>query len=317
MSTSEVVLDMVADASEFLDGEADRLTAVLDDIADLGRGQAPVPTTELAVLLAGRRRPRVPVRVPLPRLTVASRASRALVGLGAAAVAGLGVTGAAATANELPAPMQRFVAHLSEDYLPFSFPRPAGDPPAGADVGTQPADGSAATSDGGSPQGKVHPRPASGRGTVKTTPGPASARHHGTAGIHVGTRAERLGRHHGRRRRDHGRPARRARGSRKQRSQATPHLTPHPRKSSAPTHGKAPTTNAQPSNGPAPATGKPATGKPDTGTADNGNADGQSSTGRSSSDQGTTTAPGQSVEEPGSGSASRSAGQGGSGETGG
>ena len=316
MSTSEVVLGMVADASEFLDGEADRLTAVLDDIADLGGGQAPVPSTELAALLAGRRRPRVPLRVPLPRLTVASRASRALVGLGAAAVAGLGVTGAAATANELPAPMQRFVAHLSEDYLPFSFPRPAGDPPAGADGGTQPADGSAATSDGGSPQGQAHPRPASGRGPVKTTPGPASARHHGPAGSTSGSEQNgSAGTTDGAAATTDDRPAEHEAAGSNGASNAQP--DPAPAESSAPTHGKASTTNAQPSNGPAPATGKPATGKPDTGTADDGNADGQGSTGRSSTDQGTTTAPGQSAEEPGSGSASRSAGQGGSGKTGG
>ncbi len=306
MSTSEVVLDMVADASEFFDGGADRLTAVLDDIADLGRGEAPVPSTELALLLAGRRRPRIALRVPLPRLSGASRASRTLVGLAAAAVAGLGVTGAAACANELPAPMQRFVAHLSEDYLPFSFPRPAGDPPAGAEGGTQPADGSAATNDAGRSQAKVHPRPAARRGTVKTSPGPASARHHETAGTPSGSGQNGSeGTTGGAAGTTDDRPAEHEAGGSK-----VPAGTA-PGKSSAPTHGKA-QPNDKPTNGQAPATGKPATG-----TAGTGNADGQGSTGRGSTDQGTTAAPGQSAEEPGSGSGSRSAGQGGSGETGG
>ena len=47
---------------------------------------------------------------------------------------GSALTGAAAFANELPVPMQRVVAHFSESYLPFTFPRPVGDPP--ADGGT-------------------------------------------------------------------------------------------------------------------------------------------------------------------------------------
>ena len=320
MSTSEVVLDMVADVSEFLDGEADILTAILDDVADLGRGQAPVPTAELAVLLAGRRPPRGPVRMPLPRLGAASRASRTLAGLAAAAVAGLGVTGAAASANELPAPMQRFVAHLSEDYLPFSFPRPAGDPPAGGDVGSQPtgadpADGSAATSDGGSPQGKVHPRPAAGRGTVKTSPGPASARDHAATGSSAGSAqvgspgtAGGGAEPQGDRPAEHEAGGGSGGGNGGSNADSNTPTDTAPGKSTAPTHGKAPTDSL-------PSTGKAKTPDkaPDkaTGRAGTGSADGQTST-----RAGKPTAAGQSVDDAGSVDGTGSVGDGGSGDAG-
>ena len=124
MSTSWVVDDLVDDAAELFDGPLDDLVAVLEEIASLGDVEAPTPSAELALLLAGR--PAAPHRPVRHRRRVAP----ALGGLAAAAVAGLTLTGTAAYANELPPSVQRVVAHLSEDYLPFTFPRPVGDPPA-------------------------------------------------------------------------------------------------------------------------------------------------------------------------------------------
>jgi hypothetical protein len=125
MSTSWVVDDLLDEASELFDGPLDELVTVLEEIASLGDVEAPVPSAELALLLAGRPADtRHPVRRRHRRLVPA------LGGLAAAAVTGLTLTGTAAYANELPPSVQRVVAHLSEDYLPFTFPRPAGDPPA-------------------------------------------------------------------------------------------------------------------------------------------------------------------------------------------
>lgn len=125
MSTSLVVAEMVLDAQELLGEDVDELTALLEDIATLGSTEVPTPSTELAQLLAGGSTP------ARRRSSHPARARRgALAGLAAAAVSGLSLTGAAAVANELPVPVQRVVAHLSEQYLPFTFPRPAGDPPA-------------------------------------------------------------------------------------------------------------------------------------------------------------------------------------------
>ena len=137
MSTSWVVDDLVDDAAEFLDGGLDDLVAVLEELASLGDVEAPTPSDELALLLAGRPAgAHRPVRRTAAGRWAPARSHRrlapALGGLAAAAVAGLTLTGTAAYAGELPAPMQRVVAHLSEDYLPFTFPRPVGDPPAPA-----------------------------------------------------------------------------------------------------------------------------------------------------------------------------------------
>ena len=138
MSTRPVIADMLADAQEFLDGGIDELAALLDEFASYGEQPVPAPSPELAQLLAGR--PAAPAPRPQrPAVPVRLRTRRAMAGLAAAAVSGLSLTGAAAVANELPAPMQRAVAHFSEQYLPFSFPRPVGDPPVpGGSVGTAP-----------------------------------------------------------------------------------------------------------------------------------------------------------------------------------
>jgi hypothetical protein len=135
MSTSWVVDDLVDDAAELFDGPLDDLVAVLEEIASLGDVEAPTPSAELALLLAGR-----PAAAHRPARRTASgrwvparghrRLAPVLGGLAAAAVAGVTLTGTAAYANELPPSVQRVVAHLSEDYLPFTFPRPLGDPPA-------------------------------------------------------------------------------------------------------------------------------------------------------------------------------------------
>ena len=134
MSTSSTITEMLDDAAEFLDGGVDDLHFFLDDVAALGSEAAPTPSAELAELFAGTPLVRQvrPVRRPLPTRKVRVRGR--VAGLAAAAVAGFSVTGAAAFANELPVPMQRVVAHFSESYLPFAFPRPVGDPP--ADGGT-------------------------------------------------------------------------------------------------------------------------------------------------------------------------------------
>jgi hypothetical protein len=138
VSTRPVIADMLSDAQELLDGGVDGLTALLDEVASYGEQPVPAPSPELAMLLAGRPAAR-PARPQGPTVPVRLRARRAMAGLAAAAVSGLSLTGAAAVANELPVPMQRAVAHISEQHLPFSFPRPVGDPPApGGWVGTAP-----------------------------------------------------------------------------------------------------------------------------------------------------------------------------------
>ena len=132
MSTSSVVADLVADAQEFLDGGVVQLTELLEEVAAYGDRPVPTPSPELALLLAGRPTPTTarPDRPHAPR----ARIRGMVAGLAAAAVSGLSLTGAAAVANELPVSIQRAVAHFSEQYLPFSFPRPNGDPPAGHDT---------------------------------------------------------------------------------------------------------------------------------------------------------------------------------------
>ena len=136
-----MVTEMVDDAAGFLDGQVDDLRSLLEDVAALGHEAAPVPGAELARLLSGTPAVLRPVRGPL--LPRAVRVRRRAAGVAAAAVSGLSVTGAAAVANELPVPMQRVVAHVSEAYLPFSFPRPV-DVPTGR---VPAASGSEATGD--------------------------------------------------------------------------------------------------------------------------------------------------------------------------
>ena len=66
MSTRPVVADMLADAQEFLDGGADELAALLDELASYGEQPVPAPSPELALLLAGR------PAAPAPATTSAS-----------------------------------------------------------------------------------------------------------------------------------------------------------------------------------------------------------------------------------------------------
>lgn len=130
MSTSSVVAELVDDAREFLDGGTAALTELLEGVAAYGDRPVPAPSAELALLLAGRPAATAPGRATPAR----ARTRRLVAGLAAAAVSALSVTGAAAVANELPVPVQRAVARFSEQFLPFSFPRPAGDRPAGRDT---------------------------------------------------------------------------------------------------------------------------------------------------------------------------------------
>ena len=133
MSTSAVIEEMLDDLEEFVnltDGVGD----MLEELHALGEAAAPVPDGELVVLLAGRTSARAEalvtnaVGVPARPHTGARRS--VLVGLAVAVIVAMGITSAAAAVNELPTSMQRVVAHFSETYLPFSFPRPVGDPPA-------------------------------------------------------------------------------------------------------------------------------------------------------------------------------------------
>ncbi len=61
---------------------------------------------------------------PPPPATPRSRRRLVAMGSAAALLSSLTVTGVAAAANELPDTTQRFVAQLSERYLPFQFPQP-------------------------------------------------------------------------------------------------------------------------------------------------------------------------------------------------
>jgi len=133
VSTSAVIEEMLDDLEEFVnltDGVGD----MLEELHALGEAAAPVPDGELVVLLAGRTSARAEalvtnaVGVPARPHTGARRS--VLVGLAVAVIVAMGITSAAAAVNELPTSMQRVVAHFSETYLPFSFPRPVGDPPA-------------------------------------------------------------------------------------------------------------------------------------------------------------------------------------------
>ena len=90
------------------------LEPVVSALRDLTPGTAPTPSPALAALLADPPRPAVP----------RSRRRLAVLGSAAAVLSSLTVTGVAAAANELPEPAQRFVAELSERYLPFHFPQP-------------------------------------------------------------------------------------------------------------------------------------------------------------------------------------------------
>jgi len=136
VSTASMIEEMVEDVREFVDGPLDGLDTLLGDLAALGEGPAPTPGPELATLLAGDPAARpvvVPFRPP------ASRRRRLATGLAAAALTGVTLTGVAAAANELPAPVQRLVAHFSETFLPFDLPRPAGDPPRTTSTGDAPS----------------------------------------------------------------------------------------------------------------------------------------------------------------------------------
>ena len=149
MSSSAVIEEMLDDLEEFVnltDGVGD----MLEQLHELGEAIAPVPDGELVVLLAGTLRTAAPVGsamgAPARPHTGARRS--VLVGLAVAVVVAMGITSAAAAVNELPASMQRAVAHFSETYLPFSFPRPVGDPPAGGEVGRRTDVGSTGASQG-------------------------------------------------------------------------------------------------------------------------------------------------------------------------
>lgn len=90
------------------------LEPVLNVIRDFLPDRAPAPSPALAALLARPPRPIAP----------RSRGRLAVLGSAAALMSSLTVTGVAAAANELPVTTQKFVADLSEKFLPFQFPQP-------------------------------------------------------------------------------------------------------------------------------------------------------------------------------------------------
>lgn len=130
--------------------DSDGLRELLVQLRALGSGPAPVPSSELAALLAGS---------PLVRAT-----RRTWLVSGASTVAFLGVasTSWAAAANELPAPLQSVVHDFSHRYLPFQFPEPS------ADSAPEPGPGAPAIvpgtldgeSTGADPESRLTPSPA-------------------------------------------------------------------------------------------------------------------------------------------------------------
>ena len=140
MSRSAVVAEMVTELLEeswATAAEAEDLTAFLESLVVLGGADAPSPSDELTVLLAGWRAPTSDQRRirPIKGNRPVGSTRRAVVGASALALAAAVTTGAAAAANELPDPIQRMVAELSERYLPFDIPRPDGDPSRGGSTG--------------------------------------------------------------------------------------------------------------------------------------------------------------------------------------
>jgi hypothetical protein len=91
------------------------LEPVLNVIRDFLPERVPAPSPALAALLARPPRPMAP----------RSRGRLAVLGSAAALMSSLTVTGVAAAANELPVTTQKFVADLSEKFLPFQFPQPS------------------------------------------------------------------------------------------------------------------------------------------------------------------------------------------------
>lgn len=101
--------------------DAGALESFVDGLRALGEAEPPVPSPELAAMIAR------------PSARPAGRSQRRVIALAAAATGfcGLTVTGVAAAANELPEPAQRLVATFSERYLPFEFPQPVESPDRG------------------------------------------------------------------------------------------------------------------------------------------------------------------------------------------
>lgn len=114
--------DMLAE-SELDSRQRDALLLVLRPLAQCS-AKVPAPSGQLARLFAA---------VPAPR-TSSSRPRLARVAAGALALslAGVGATGLAAAANNLPAPLQQRISDLSVRFLPFHVPAPlpARTPPA-------------------------------------------------------------------------------------------------------------------------------------------------------------------------------------------
>lgn len=108
------VADALADLAAHTGADpGDALASRLDALAALGDRPAPVPTGDLAALLAGAT-PLAPRR---------ARRHRGALTAGAVVLALAAGTGAAA-ADVLPDRVQRAVAVFSEHFLPFNLPRP-------------------------------------------------------------------------------------------------------------------------------------------------------------------------------------------------
>jgi hypothetical protein len=113
-SLAELILESgldPADYSDVVDG--------LESLRGLVPEQAPVPSRELAALLARG------VVTPMPAMPRqrAGRPRTAVVAAAVAATVALG-TGVAAASNTLPEPAQRLLSNISDKYLPFHIPSP-------------------------------------------------------------------------------------------------------------------------------------------------------------------------------------------------
>ncbi|WP_445257938.1 hypothetical protein [Nocardioides aurantiacus] len=128
----DVLLEEHADTIDAVDQDhlRDELGSLLGFVDDT----PPTPSAELAAVLGLPSPPqRRTLATVLPLHAGPARPRRRLTGPRGAvtgavvlAAATVGATGISAAANSLPAPLQRRVADLSHDYLPFDFPTPRG-----------------------------------------------------------------------------------------------------------------------------------------------------------------------------------------------
>ena len=127
----DALLEEHADTIDRVDQDhlRDELGSLLGFVDDA----PPTPSAELAAVLGLPSPPQHRSLAAVPLVAGPARPRRRLTGPRGAvtgavvlAAATVGATGISAAANSLPAPLQRHVADLSRDYLPFDFPTPRG-----------------------------------------------------------------------------------------------------------------------------------------------------------------------------------------------